>query len=110
MRVKRRYRLARLRLNAVRVNALAADGFIGEQGRRAVVALGPSAELTHPLLRIRLLQVRNGRRRSELIGELQKPILDAQAAGLRLRFKRGSRSGESSSVTVICEASLFFRA
>src|SRR5271165_448867 len=49
-------------LNAVRINAFAADGFIAQQGRCAVVAFSPLMKLASPFRRIGSLQVCNGGR------------------------------------------------
>src|ERR1022692_942801 len=76
-------------LNAIRVNTLAAGGFIAQQGRCAVVAFCPVMKPPRPLLGICALQMRHRLRRNMILSDLLKPAFDGQTLSLGLRLQRG---------------------
>ena len=47
-------------LNAIRIDAIAANAFIAQERRRAIMAFSPFVKLAGPLFRIGFLQVSNG--------------------------------------------------
>src|ERR1035438_1782253 len=69
-------------LNAIRVNTLAAGGFIAQQGRCAVVAFCPVMKPPRPLLGICALQMRHRLRRNMILSDLLKPAFDGQTLSL----------------------------
>src|ERR1700733_4300494 len=62
-------------LRAVWINALAADGLLRQERRRAIVTFRPLVESARPFLRVGLLQVRQGRTRRQLCSNLLQPAL-----------------------------------
>jgi hypothetical protein len=66
-------------LHAVWINARATNGLLRQQRRRAIMTLRPLVESACPLLRVGLLQVRQGCAGRELLSNLLQPALHRQS-------------------------------
>ena len=76
-------------LDAIRIDAFAADGFIAEWRRGAVVAFRPLVKPAGPFIGIFLLKMRDRFRGDVAFGDSLDPVFDGETLSLGLRLQRG---------------------